>query len=158
MIHTVSGPSYSAAKHAVTSMSDTLNAEEGIHGIRSICISPGEVATPILETRPKPPSAADRALMLQPEDVAAAALFCASLPARACIKQLVIAPTDDNAFRAQARAIKAMPPRTRLTRPMLRLAKRLLYRDKVLEHLGATARHVSARPAIHRGFSPACGR
>jgi NADP-dependent 3-hydroxy acid dehydrogenase YdfG len=112
MIHTVSGPSYSAAKHAVTSMSDTLNAEEGIHGIRSICISPGEVATPILETRPKPPSAADRALMLQPEDVAAAALFCASLPARACIKQLVIAPTDDNAFRAQARAIEAMPPRT----------------------------------------------
>jgi NADP-dependent 3-hydroxy acid dehydrogenase YdfG len=110
MIHTVSGPAYSAAKHAVIAMSDSLNAEEGIHGIRSICISPGEVETPILDTRPKPPSAADRALMLQPEDVAAAALFCATLPPRACVKSLVITPTDDNAFRGQARAIEAMPP------------------------------------------------
>ena len=109
MIHTVSGPSYSAAKHAVIAMSDTLNAEEGIHGIRSVCISPGEVETPILDTRPKPPSAAERALMLQPEDVAAAALFCATLPPRACVKSLVITPTDDNAFRAQAQAIEAMP-------------------------------------------------
>ena len=67
MIHTVSGPSYTAAKHAVVAMSDSLNAEEGIHGIRSICICPGEVETPILDTRPAPPSKADRALMLQPE-------------------------------------------------------------------------------------------
>jgi NADP-dependent 3-hydroxy acid dehydrogenase YdfG len=108
MIHTVSGPSYTAAKHAVVAMSDSLNAEEGIHGIRSVCICPGEVATPILDTRPSPPSAAERALMLQPEDVAAAALFAASLPPRACITRLVIQPTDDNAFRAQARAIEAM--------------------------------------------------
>lgn len=108
MIHTVSGPTYSAAKHAVIALSDTLNAEEGIHGIRSICISPGEVETPILDTRPKPPNTADRALMLQPEDVAAAALFCATLPARACVKSLVITPTDDNAFRGQARAIEAI--------------------------------------------------
>jgi NADP-dependent 3-hydroxy acid dehydrogenase YdfG len=107
MIHTVSGPSYTAAKHAVVAMSDSLNAEEGIHGIRSICICPGEVATPILDTRPKPPSAAERAIMLQPEDVAAAALFAASLPPRACITRLVIQPTDDQAFRPQAKAIEA---------------------------------------------------
>ncbi len=67
---TVSGPSYSAAKTAVVAMSANLNAEEGIHGIRSICISPGEVETPILNTRPSPPTAEERRLMLQPEDVA----------------------------------------------------------------------------------------
>ena len=110
MIHTVSGPSYTAAKHAVVAMSDSLNAEEGIHGIRSICICPGEVETPILDTRPAPPSKADRALMLQPEDVAAAAVFAASLPPRACITRLVIQPTDDQAFRDQARAIEARAP------------------------------------------------
>lgn len=107
IIHPVSGPSYTAAKHAVVAMSDSLNAEQGIHGIRSICICPGEVETPILDTRPSPPSAADRALMLQPEDVAATALFAATLPPRACITRLVLQPTDDNAFRAQARAIEA---------------------------------------------------
>jgi len=108
MIHTLPGPSYSAAKRAVIAMSDSLNAEEGIHGIRSICISPGETETPILDTRPAPPSAADRALMLQAEDVAETALFCASLPPRACVKSLVITPTDDNAFRDLARRVETM--------------------------------------------------
>jgi NAD(P)-dependent dehydrogenase (short-subunit alcohol dehydrogenase family) len=107
MIHTVSGPSYTATKHALIAMSDSLNAEEGIYGIRSIAICPGEVETPILDTRPEPPDAAARALMLQPEDVAAACLFCASLPPRACVTRLVMQPTDDNAFRDQARRIEA---------------------------------------------------
>jgi NADP-dependent 3-hydroxy acid dehydrogenase YdfG len=105
---TVSGPSYSAAKHGVVSMSANLNAEEGINGIRSICISPGEVDTPILETRPSPPSAAERELMLRPEDVAETALFCVSLPLRACVTELVLLPTDDRHVRERARAIEAI--------------------------------------------------
>ncbi|WP_274627329.1 SDR family oxidoreductase [Arvimicrobium flavum] len=108
-LQTVSGPSYSAAKTAVVAMSANLNAEEGIHGIRSICISPGEVETPILDTRPKPPSAEERRLMLQPEDVAAAAVFCATLPLRACVTEMVLLPTDDRHMRERARAIEAMP-------------------------------------------------
>jgi NAD(P)-dependent dehydrogenase (short-subunit alcohol dehydrogenase family) len=80
----ITGPSYMAAKHAVVALSRSLNAEEGIHGIRSTCLSPGEVETPILNTRPVPPTAEERALMLQPEDVAEVALFCATLPRRAC--------------------------------------------------------------------------
>ena len=44
----ITGPSYMAAKHAVVALSRSLNAEEGIHGIRSSCLSPGEVETPIL--------------------------------------------------------------------------------------------------------------
>lgn len=105
-LQTVSGPSYSAAKHGVVAMSASLNAEEGIHGIRSICISPGEVETPILATRPSPPSAAERKLMLQPEDVAEAALFCATLPLRACVTELILLPTDDRHVRGHARAIE----------------------------------------------------
>jgi NADP-dependent 3-hydroxy acid dehydrogenase YdfG len=105
---TVSGASYSAAKTGVVAMSANLNAEEGINGIRSICISPGEVDTPILNTRPSPPSEAERALMLLPEDVARTALFCVSLPNRACVTELVLLPTDDRHVRDRARAIEAL--------------------------------------------------
>jgi len=104
----VRGPSYSASKHGLVAMSASLNAEEGIHGIRSICISPGEVATTILDTRPVPPSAAERASMLQPEDVADVAVFCATLPPRACVAELILLPTDAHHVRAQARSIEAM--------------------------------------------------
>ena len=107
-LHPVSGPTYAAAKKGVLALSATLNAEEGIHGIRSICISPGEVDTPILNTRPAPPSAAERELMLKPEDVAAAALFSVTLPQRACVTELVLLPTDDRHMRAQANTIKGL--------------------------------------------------
>lgn len=106
-IHPVAGAAYTAAKHGVVAMSATINAEEGIHGIRSVCICPGEVATPILDSRPHPPGAAARARMAQPEDIAACALFCAALPARVVVSDLVIAPTDDGFWRAEAQAIAA---------------------------------------------------
>ncbi len=106
-IFPVSGPIYTAAKYSVRAMSATLNVEEGIHGIRSICINPGEVETPILDLRPVKLTAAQRALLAQPEDVAAAVLFCATLPARACITELTITPTDNNFYRADAVAIAA---------------------------------------------------
>jgi NADP-dependent 3-hydroxy acid dehydrogenase YdfG len=76
--------------------------------IRSICLSPGEVETPILNTRPVPPTAEERSLMLQPEDVAEVALFCATLPRRACVAELVLLPTDDRLVRAQAQAIETL--------------------------------------------------
>ena len=104
-IYAVAGPTYTASKHGARAMSATINAEEGIHGIRSICINPGEVETPILDTRPRPPSAADRALMVQPEDVAAAAVFAAQLPPRTCMAEMLITPTDNNFYRAAAKAL-----------------------------------------------------
>ena len=108
-IYTVSGPAYTASKHGARAMSATINAEEGIHGIRSVCINPGEVATPILDTRPKPPSAAERAIMVQPEDIAAAALFAARMPRRTCVAEMLITPTDNNFYRASAHAIAGAP-------------------------------------------------
>ncbi len=100
-----SGPGYGASKAGVAMMSAHLNAEEGVHGIRSICINPGEVATEILDRRPRPPSPADRALMLQAEDIAAAAVFAASLPGRATVADMTILPTDNQLWRPFAQAI-----------------------------------------------------
>ena len=108
-IFAVTGPAYTAAKHGARALSATLNAEEGIHGIRSICINPGEVATPIMDQRPRPPSAADRSLMVQPQDIAAAAVFAATLPPRTCMAEMTIQPTDNAFYRATAHAI-ARPP------------------------------------------------
>lgn len=106
-IYAVSGPSYTASKHGARAMSATINAEEGIHGIRSVCINPGEVATAILDSRPRPPSAEERAIMVQPEDIAAAAVFAARMPARTCMAEMTITPTDNAFYRATARALAA---------------------------------------------------
>ena len=67
--------------------------EECAYGIRATSILPGEVATPILEKRPVPPSKEERARMAQPEDFGKAILFVATMPARSCVNELVIAPT-----------------------------------------------------------------
>ncbi|MGH8784182.1 MAG: SDR family oxidoreductase [Cupriavidus necator] len=92
------GPAYSASKHAMTAMTMSLNMEECIHGIRACAICPGETATPIMYNRPAPPSPEVLEKMLQPEDVAQAALFVAALPTRVCINELVVSPTWNRAF------------------------------------------------------------
>ena len=89
----VAGASYSASKHGARSLSYAAHLEEGPRGIRSCVICPGEVNTPILDRRPEVPDDAKRAQMLQPEDVAQAALLVATLHPRASIPELVIAPT-----------------------------------------------------------------
>jgi NADP-dependent 3-hydroxy acid dehydrogenase YdfG len=89
----ISGPAYSAAKAALVSFTESINVSERRHGIRACAICPGEVATPILDDRPIPPSPAARELMLQPEDVAATILHVAGLPQRAMIELVTIFPT-----------------------------------------------------------------
>jgi NADP-dependent 3-hydroxy acid dehydrogenase YdfG len=106
-IFLVSGVAYNATKHGARAMSLSLNAEEGIHGIRAVCINPGEVETPIMDKRPVPPSPEARRLMVQPEDVGAAVLFCCTLPPRSCVSELTLVPTDNNFYRADAQAIAA---------------------------------------------------
>ncbi len=89
----LTGPAYNATKRAVIAVTESINIEECRHGIRATSILPGEVATPILEKRPVPPSPEERARMAQPEDLGATILFVASLPARTCINELIISPT-----------------------------------------------------------------
>jgi NADP-dependent 3-hydroxy acid dehydrogenase YdfG len=86
------GAAYSASKHAVAALTRVVGLEEKDHGIRATTIFPGEVDTPILRNRPSPVTEEHRARMLQPDDVAAAVLFVASLPPRASVPELVITP------------------------------------------------------------------
>lgn len=87
------GAAYQASKAAIHAFARGAAFEEE-HGVRFTTIMPGLVDTAILEQRPEPPGAELRALMLQPEDVAAACLFAVSLPARAHVPELTILPTD----------------------------------------------------------------
>jgi NADP-dependent 3-hydroxy acid dehydrogenase YdfG len=90
---TLTGPGYNATKTAVIALTESINMEECMNGIRATSILPGEAATPILEKRPVPPSPEERARMLQPEDLGRTIHFIASLPPRACINELIITPT-----------------------------------------------------------------
>lgn len=92
---TLAGSAYNAAKHAMTALSKSIGLEEGINGIRSTSINPGEINTPILDARPVPVSAERKAAILQPEDVAEAVFFVATLHPRAHITELTIKPTVD---------------------------------------------------------------
>jgi NADP-dependent 3-hydroxy acid dehydrogenase YdfG len=89
----LTGAAYNASKHAVTAMTETINMEECANGIRACAICPAEVATPIMDRRPVPPSPQDRARMLQPEDLGNTIRFIAQMPAHACINQVIISPT-----------------------------------------------------------------
>jgi NADP-dependent 3-hydroxy acid dehydrogenase YdfG len=89
----LTGPAYNATKRAVIAVTESINQEECANGIRATSILPGEAATPILEKRPVPPSQEERARMAQPEDFGKAILFIATLPARACVNEIIISPT-----------------------------------------------------------------
>ena len=97
----LSGPTYVAAKHGLVAMSATINLEEGRHNIRSTCICPGEVATPILRHRPQPLTQDELDRLLQAEDVAAAILYVATQPARVCVNEILISPTFNRGYLAQ---------------------------------------------------------
>lgn len=89
----LTGPAYNGSKHAVVAMTETINMEDGVHGIRACSLCPAEVSTPILDTRPSPPSAEERGRMLQPDDMGRTIRFIAELPPGVCINQLIVSPT-----------------------------------------------------------------
>ena len=94
----VGGPAYTAAKHGVVAMSHSINMEECVNGIRSCVLCPGEVATPILDRRPVPVSAEERARMVQPQDCADLILYVACLPPHVCINEVLISPTWNRGY------------------------------------------------------------
>jgi NADP-dependent 3-hydroxy acid dehydrogenase YdfG len=89
----LTGPAYTAGKHAVNAMTHSLNIEECINGIRACAICPGEVATPIMEKRPIPPKPEDLARMLQAEDLGRTIRFVAEMPPHVCINEILMSPT-----------------------------------------------------------------
>ncbi|MEZ5549658.1 MAG: SDR family oxidoreductase [Pseudomonadales bacterium] len=99
----VTGPAYTAAKHAMNAMTESLNMEAGVHGVRACALCPGEVATPILDNRPIPVSAEDKAQMVQSEDCGGIIHFLAALPSHVCINELTVSPTWNRGYVAQAK-------------------------------------------------------
>ncbi|HWI27903.1 MAG TPA: SDR family oxidoreductase [Stellaceae bacterium] len=94
----MTGPAYNASKHAMAALTMSLNDEECVNGIRACVVYPGEVATPILKNRPKPPSPEEIARMLQPEDLGRTIRFIAEMPPRVCINEVLISPTWNRFF------------------------------------------------------------
>ncbi len=97
-ISAITGPAYTAAKHAVTALTHSLNMEECVNGIRACVIGPGEVATPILRNRPVPPSAEEMARMLQAEDLGRTIRFVAEMPPHVCVNEILISPTWNRSY------------------------------------------------------------
>src|ERR1700740_304213 len=92
------GPAYTTTKHAVLALTHSFNMDECVNGVRACCLSPGEVATPILKMRPVVPSQEEQAKMLQPEDLGRTIAFVASLPPRVCVNEILISPTWNRGF------------------------------------------------------------
>jgi len=88
------GAAYTASKFGLEGLTHTVGMEELDHNIRTCVISPGEVDTELMLPRPNAISDEHRARILRSEDVAAAVLFVASLPQRACVHEMVIGPTS----------------------------------------------------------------
>jgi NAD(P)-dependent dehydrogenase (short-subunit alcohol dehydrogenase family) len=87
------GTHYSAAKRGLLSLTESINIEQGRHGVRACAIIPGEVDTPLIDKRPEAPSAERRAGMLRPEDVAEAVYYVVTRPARVTISEIIIWPS-----------------------------------------------------------------
>jgi NAD(P)-dependent dehydrogenase (short-subunit alcohol dehydrogenase family) len=102
-VSVLAGPAYSAAKHGVVAMSHSINMEEGVNGIRSTVLCPGEVATEILDKRPVPVSAEDRARMVQPEDCGDLIRYVACLPSRVVMNEVLLGPTWNRTYVAALR-------------------------------------------------------
>lgn len=95
-----SGVAYSASKHALHSLTGSINLEERRHGIRACVIAPGETDTPNLDLRPRPPAKEDLAKMLRPEDIANAVIYVAGQPEHVSVEMLVINPTVRRNYQA----------------------------------------------------------
>ena len=88
----LSGMSYQASKAGVIALAHATMMEERLNGIRVSVIMPGLCDTPIMNKRRVPPSRETLDKAMQPEDIAAACLFLASLPPRTYVPELVIMP------------------------------------------------------------------
>ena len=88
-----SNGAYAATKHALRALADALRAEENENGVRVLSVYPGRTAGPLqerlheLEGRAYAPER-----LLQPEDVAAAAMAALALPRTAEATDLHITP------------------------------------------------------------------
>ena len=95
---TLTGPAYNATKRAVIALTESINAEECINGIRATSVLPGEVATPILDQRPNPVGPEVRAKMVQPADCGDLIRYIAGLPKHVVMNEVHLAPTHNRGY------------------------------------------------------------
>ncbi|MDE0770334.1 MAG: SDR family NAD(P)-dependent oxidoreductase [Opitutaceae bacterium] len=100
----VAGAAYSSAKVAAKAYMNVLQQEVKKFGIRCLTVCPAEVDTPILEGRALPPGDAERATMIQPEDISAVVLMALSLPHRATVSEIAITTTAQRDMREDIKA------------------------------------------------------
>lgn len=86
------GPAYVVSKFGQAGLTQCINAEERVNGIRACSVFPGDIDTPILDLRPKPPPPELRQLMLRPEDVAECAWLAIRMPPRAVVEEILVRP------------------------------------------------------------------
>lgn len=89
----VSGVAYQSSKHALTGLAHGTRIEEKQHGIRTTVIYPGLCDTEILTKRPTPTPREILDLSLDPQDVAEAVHFVASLDERAVVPEMQLLPS-----------------------------------------------------------------
>lgn len=89
----LSGASYQASKHGMIGLCQSTMFEERQNGIRVSAIMPGLVDTPMPMRRPVPPPRSLLDQAIQPDDIAQACLFLASLPARTYVPEMILLPS-----------------------------------------------------------------
>ena len=82
------GVAYTAAKHGVFVLTESLNLSESKNGIRACVVAPGGVNTRAHSWRPQEL----RDAMLKPEDVARAVRFAVETPPHAAVSEIDICP------------------------------------------------------------------
>ncbi len=87
------GVAYTASKRGLKALTETVNGQEGRHGIRATLLLPGDVDSEFLRLRPAPPDSATRARMLIPEDIARTVQFVLDSPPQLTIDEMVVSPT-----------------------------------------------------------------
>lgn len=92
------GPAYASTKRAVLALTETINMEECVNGIRATSISPAGIDTPLLDKRPQPPSAEIRAGLLKPQDMANVCRYVAGLPPHVCMNEILMSPVLNSAY------------------------------------------------------------
>jgi NADP-dependent 3-hydroxy acid dehydrogenase YdfG len=98
IVSKMTGPAYTATKHAILALTHSFNMDECQNGLRACCLCPAEVATPIMKMRPVPPSEEVMAKMLRPEDIGRTIAFVASMPPHVCVNEILISPTWNRSF------------------------------------------------------------
>lgn len=86
------GVAYRASKMGLRALTEALNEQEAVHGVRAGIILPGDIDSEFLSHRPHPPGADPRRSMLDGRDVARAVHFMLTCPPHLRIDELVITP------------------------------------------------------------------